>query len=101
MYVSAVSFGAAWLVPQATSMFMTNSMLLWWTLDRVPLPLVIKPNIIKKALQWRSELRAPVQSYVNQAEIASELNLQRNYFTVSNGTFVRRTANLEKTVNMN
>jgi len=35
----------------ATVMFMTNSMLLLWTLDSVPLPLVIKPKVAKGALQ--------------------------------------------------
>jgi len=77
---------------------MTNSLLLWLILDSVglPLQLAIKLKVVKEALQWRSELRAPVQSYVIQTEITSELNLQCNYFTVLNGTFVRRTANLEK-----
>jgi len=42
---------------------MTN-MLLWWTLDSVPLPLAIKPKILKETLQWRSERRAQVESYV-------------------------------------
>ena len=41
---------------------MTN-MLLWWILDSVPLPLVIKPKSLKEALQWRSEPRAQVESY--------------------------------------
>jgi len=44
-------------------MFMTN-MLLWWTLDSVPLRLVIKPKILKEALQWGFERRAQVESYV-------------------------------------
>jgi len=44
-------------------MFMTY-MLLWWILDSVPLPLVIKPKILEEALQWRSERRAQVESYV-------------------------------------
>jgi len=43
-------------------MFMTNK-LLWWTLDSVPLPLVTKLKILKKALQWRSKRRAQVESY--------------------------------------
>jgi len=54
----------AWLMcPLTTSMFMTN-MLLWWTLDSAPLRLVIKPKILKKALQWRFERRTQVESYV-------------------------------------
>ena len=51
------------MCPLTTSMFMTN-MLLWWILDSVPLPLVIEPKILKEALQWRSERRAQVESYV-------------------------------------
>jgi len=35
--------------PLATSMPMTDSMLLWWTLDSVPLPVVIKPKVVKEA----------------------------------------------------
>jgi len=34
----------------ATVMFTTNSTLLLRTLDSVPLPLVIKPNVVKEAL---------------------------------------------------
>jgi len=45
-------------------MFMTNMLLLRWTLDSVPLQLVIKPKILKEALQWRFEWRAQVESYV-------------------------------------
>jgi len=44
-------------------MFMTNK-LLWWAFDSVPLPLVIKPKMLKEALQWKSERRAQVESYV-------------------------------------
>jgi len=62
--------------PLATSMFVTNSMLLWWTLGKVPLPLVIKLKVVEEALQWRSERRTQVQSYVNQSELTSELNLK-------------------------
>jgi len=39
------------------------------------------PKVVKEALQCRSERRAQVQSYVNQTEMTSELNLLRNYFT--------------------
>jgi len=67
------------MCPLTTSMFMTNSLLLSWTLDSVPLPLIIKTETVKEALQWRSKLRAQVQSFVNQTEITSELNLQCNY----------------------
>jgi len=66
MYKSAISFsGGALTFPLATSMFMINSMLLWWTLDIVPLLLVIKAKVVKKALPWRSKLRTKVQIYVN------------------------------------
>jgi len=60
----------------------TNSMLLWWTLDRVPLLLVIKPRVVKDALQCRSQGRAQVQSYVNQTELTSKMNLRSNYCTL-------------------
>jgi len=63
-------------------MFMTNSMLLWWTLNSVPLVLVIKRKLVKKALQWKYEGLAQVQSCVNQSELTSELNLQCNCFTL-------------------
>jgi len=53
-------------------MFMTNIMLLWWKLDSVPLPLVIKP---KEVMQWRSKQRAQVQSYVNQTEVTNRIEL--------------------------
>jgi len=33
------------------TMFMTNSMLLWWTFNSVPLPLIIKQTIATEALQ--------------------------------------------------
>jgi len=42
---------------------MTN-MLLWWIIDSVPLPRVVKPKILKEALEWSSERRAQVESYV-------------------------------------
>jgi len=61
---------------------MTNSMLLWWTLDNVPLLLVIKPKFVVEALQWSSERREQVQSYVNQTELTSELHLKCNCFAL-------------------
>jgi len=36
----------------ATVIFMVNSMLLWWTLNSVVSPIVIKPKIVTEALQW-------------------------------------------------
>jgi len=39
------------MCPLAKSMFMTNSMLLWLTLDRIPPPFVIESNVVKEALQ--------------------------------------------------
>jgi len=45
-------------------------LLLWWS---VPPPLVIKPKVVKEAVQWRSERRVQMQSYVNQNEMTSEL----------------------------
>jgi len=38
-------------VSSSYTMFMTNSMLLWWTLDSVPLPLVIEAKVAKEDLQ--------------------------------------------------
>jgi len=61
---------------------MSNSMLLWWTSDSVTLPLVIKPKVVKEALQWRSERQAQVQSYVDETHVTRELKLQCNYFTL-------------------
>jgi len=46
----------------ATVMFMTNSMLLWWTLDSVPLPLIIKPKFVVEALHWSGERKCKVTS---------------------------------------
>jgi len=43
---------------------------------------VIKPKIVKETLQWGSEWLAQKQSFVNQTELASELNLQCSYFTL-------------------
>jgi len=57
----------------ATSMFMTNSLLLWWTLRNVPLPLMIKPKVAKEARQCRSE-RKLRQSNCNYQRI--ELTMQ-------------------------
>jgi len=47
------------------------------------------------------ERLAQVQSYVNQIELTSEFNLQCNTSLLLNGTFNRRTTDLEKTANMN
>jgi len=63
-------------------MFVTN-ILLWWTLDSVPLPTVIKPKVVKKDLQWRCERRAQVESYVvTSVKPKSELDLQCNILTL-------------------
>jgi len=37
-------------------------MLLWWTLDSVPLRLVIKPKVFKGVLQWSGERKCKVTS---------------------------------------
>jgi len=39
------------MCPLATSVFITSSMMLWWTLDSVKLPHVIEPKVVKEALQ--------------------------------------------------
>jgi len=101
MYVLVASFlegRGSCLLDMSMIMTDDHSLLLWWTLDSVSLPVIIKPKAVKEALQWRSKLRVQVQSHVNQSEITSEFNLQCNYSLVLNGTFVRRTGNLEKTV---
>jgi len=64
------------MCPLATSMFMSNNTLLWWTLDNVLLLVVIKLKAEKEALQRRSEWRAQAQRYANQTELTSELTLQ-------------------------
>jgi len=47
----------------ATVMFMTNCMLLLYSLDSVPLPcLVLKPKVVKEALQWSGERKCYVTS---------------------------------------
>jgi len=46
----------------ATVMFMANDMLLWWTLDNVPLPLLIKPKVVTEDLQWCGERKCKVTS---------------------------------------
>jgi len=43
-------------------MFMTNTMLLWWTLDSVLLPLVVEPKVVKEVLQWSGERKCKVTS---------------------------------------
>jgi len=53
--------------------------MLWWTLDSVPIRIVIKLKILKEALQWRFERRAQVETYVvTSIKPKSELNLQCN-----------------------
>jgi len=50
------------MCPPPTVIFVTNSMLLWWTLDSVPLLLVIKTKIVKEVLQWSGECKCKVTS---------------------------------------
>jgi len=66
------------MCPPATVMLMSKSMLLWWKLDSVPLPLVIKPKVLKEALQWSGKFKCKVTSI----KLATELNLQCNYFAL-------------------
>jgi len=75
-----------------TSMFMTN-MLLWWKLDSVLLPLLIKPNVLKEVLQWRFERQAQVESYVVTSIKPNkrfQLTMQHSLLLL-NATFVSRT----------
>ena len=80
------------MCPLITPMFMTIRILQWWTL--------IKPKVVKEARQRRPELRTQVQSYVNQTELTSKLNLQYSS-PLLHGSFIQRTTDLEKTANMN
>ena len=50
------------MYPTATVMFMTNSMLLWWTSDSVPLPLIKKPTVVNETLQRSGERKCKVTS---------------------------------------
>ena len=83
----------------ATVMCMANSMLLWWTLDSVPLPLVIKPKVVKQTLQWSGKRRCKV----TPVKPNWQTNWTYNAVTslLLNDTFIRRTTDLEKTVKMN
>jgi len=75
-------FGARCIVPPFPPRYAPG-----WTLDNAPLPLVIKPKVVKEALQWRFERRAQVLTYVNQTEMTSEINFQCNYFTLAERHF--------------
>jgi len=71
-----------------------SSMLLWWTLDSVPL--VINPKIV----QWRSEDRAESAS----AKLCQSNRTDKRIELTSlmlNGPFIRRATDLEKPANMN
>jgi len=57
-------------------------------LNNVPLPLVTKPKFVVEALQWSSERRAQVQSYVNETELTSELNQNRRQKVFTRGLCV-------------
>ena len=71
-------------VPAASVMFMTNSMLLWWSLDSVPLPLAKNPKVAKEAASANAKLR---QS--NRTDKRNELNAITSLLL--NATFIRRT----------
>jgi len=77
----------------ATVMFMTNCMLLLYSLDSVPLPcLVLKPKVVKEALQWSGERKCYVTSIKPNWTYNAIISLMLN------DTFVRRRTDLEKTV---
>jgi len=50
--------------PLTSSMFMTNSTLLWWTLDSVAYcdQSLVKPKVVNEAMQWRSKRKCKVTS---------------------------------------
>jgi len=83
----------------ATVMFMTHGMLLWWTLDSVLLPIVIKPKVITEALQWSSESKCKVTPVKQNWQAIWIYNAITSLLL--NDTFFRRTTDLEKTVNIN
>ena len=81
-------------------MFITNSMVLWWILASVPLPLdLIKPKVVKESLQWGGERKCKVMSIKPNWPA----NWTYNAITslLLNDTFIRRTSDLKKTANMN
>ena len=87
------------MCPPATVMFMTNSIVLCWKLDSVPLPLdVIKPKVVKEALQWSGERKCNVTWIKPNWQADWTYNAITSL--LSNDTFVRRTSDLEKTANM-
>jgi len=68
-------------VPLAACMFMTNSMLLWWTLDSVPLSLVIKPKVGNEARNGHpSGERSAKLRQSNRTDLRTELTMQLFYF---------------------
>jgi len=72
----------------ATVMFMTNTMLLWWTLDSVLLPLVVEPKVVKEVLQWSGERKCKVTSIKPKWQAKWTYNATTSLLL--NGTFVRR-----------
>ena len=66
------------MCPPATSMFMTNIMLLWWKLDSVPLPLVSRKRLCSG--DPSRERKCKVTSIKPKWQI--ELNLQCSYITL-------------------
>ena len=87
------------MCPPAKVTFMINSMLLWWTLDSVPLPLVIKQKLVKEAMQWGDEHKCKVTSIKPNWQAIWTYNAITSLLL--NDTFIGRTTDLEKTVNMN
>jgi len=83
----------------ATVMLITNSMLLWWTSDSGPLPLVIKPKVVKETLQWSGERKCKVTSIKPNCKANWTCNAIASLLL--NDPLVRRRTDLEKTVNMN
>ena len=62
-------------------LFMVNSMLLWWTLDSVLLPLAIKPKVVHEALQWNGERKCKVTSIKQNWLIEFTMQLRRSCWT--------------------
>jgi len=83
-------------VPPAAIMFITNCILLWWSLDSVLLPLVLMPKVVTEALQWGGERKCKVTS--TKPNWQANWNYNGITALLLNDTFVWRRTDLQKTV---
>ena len=89
------------MCPPFAPMFMTNNMLLWWTLDSVPLPTQSSRKLPKKLFNGDpiGEGKCEVSSIKPKWQVNWTHNAITSFFL--NRSFVRRTTDLEKTDNKN